>query len=319
MRTLITVSLVLIALTPLRAQENCDDVFPAGITFNPFDSSLIEIRMVNNGPIGWSYPSLIFYNANDSIAWAPAEFFALANDQVFTLQTMDGGTIPTGPFNGKVELWTGFNDSLRCTWFPEPLLCPPTECTVIHPYVLVSSGNASGMQFIWTVTDDLQQTVASGEMTVAEGSIETMDSVCLAPGHYALHVFNPWITGDSIYFNMHSQAWNSGASPQVELSSGNASTFTLLEACIDEDNAITEHATSSVQVSISNDMLHIQRDDGRTFDSIVLVDASGRRIHIPSTTSPTVDVPLNTVAPGLLLVSAFADGEMTTERVMWAR
>lgn len=287
--------------------------------FSPFESSLIEIRMLNNGPIGWSYPSLVFYNANDSIAWAPAEFFALGNDQVFTLQTMDGVTIPTGPFYGKVELWTGFNDSLRCTWFTEPFLCPPTECTVVHPYVLVGTGSTSEMEFTWTVTDEQQQTVASGLMTVAEGSFQAMDSVCLAPGNYALNVFNPWITGDSIYFSMNGQAGNSGSSPQVELSSGNASSFTLLEACIDQGNAITEHATSRVRVNISNELLHIRRDDGRALDRIEVIDASGKRIHVPQSTSSSVDVPLNAVAPGLLLVRTRAEDAIGTERVMWTR
>lgn len=319
MRTPITLALALIALAPLRAQENCNDVFPESITFNPFDSSLIEIRMVNNGPIGWSYPSLVFYNANDSIAWAPAEYFALGNDQVFTLQTMDGVTIPTGPFYGKVELWTGFNDSLRCTWYPEPFLCPPTECAVVHPYALVSTGNASGMQFTWTVADELQQTIATGEMTVPEGSVEAQDSVCLTPGHYTLNIFNPWINGEGVYFSMRGQAWNTTSSQQVELSTGDGSTFTLLEACIDQGNAISEHAASRVRVNISNEMLHIRREDGRAFDSIEVIDASGKRIHVPHSISSSVDVPLNAVAPGLLLVRTWADGTIGTERVMWTR
>lgn len=318
MRSPVTAALALIALGSIQAQENCNDVFPESITFSPFESSLIEIRMVNNGPIDWSYPSLVFYNANDSIAWAPAEYFALTNDQVFTLQTIEGALIPTGPFYGKVELWTGFNDSLRCTWYPEPFLCPPTECTVVHPYVMVSTGNASGTQFTWTVTDDQQQTVASGEMSVPEGSVEAMDSVCLEPGHYALNISNPWITGEGVYFSMKGQAWNTTSSEQVELSTGNASTFTLLEACIDQTNGISEQQVPSVRSNISNGVLHIRCDDGRALDTVEVLDASGRRIHVQRSTSTTVDVPLGTVAPGLLIVRAYADGTISTERVMWA-
>lgn len=305
------------AITSLVAQENCNDVFPASISFSPFDSSLIEVRMVNNGPIGWSYPSLVLYNVNDSMAWAPADYFALAGDQVFTLQTIDGAQIPTGPFYGKLELWTGFNDSLRCTWYPEPYLCPPGECTVVHPYVMVATANAAGLEFTWSVTDDLGHAVATGAMTIPEGSIEAMDSVCLEPGHYQLHVLNPWVTGDSIYFDMRGQAWNAGTSPQVELSSGAASTFTLLEACIEQANGISELPASSVRSNIANSVLRIRLDDGRALDTIEVLDASGRRIHVQRTASASVDVPLDGVAPGLLLVRVYTAGSLSTGRVMW--
>lgn len=319
MRTrILTAILVSSAITSLVAQENCNDLFPASITFSPFDSSLIEVHMVNNGQIGWDYPSLVLYNANDSIAWAPAESFAIPGDQVFILHTIDGVLIPTGPFYGRLELWTGFNDSLRCTWYPEPILCPLGGCMVVHPYVMVGTGNAAGLAFTWAVTDDLGQTVANGSMAVPEGSIEAMDSVCLVPGRYHLNVFNPWISGDSVYFSMNGQAWNTGTSPQVELSSGEASTFTLLEACMDQTNSISERPVSSVRSNISNGVLHVRRLDGRALDTVEVLDASGRRIHIQRTTSTTVDVPLGAVAPGLLIVRAYAEGAISTDRVMWA-
>ncbi len=320
MRNLITAAIALIALVPLRAQENCTDVFPASIAFSPFESSLIEIRVVNNGPIGWSYPSLVFYNANDSIAWAPAEYFALGNEQVFTLQTLEGALIPTGPFYGKLELWTGFNDSLRCTWYPEPFLCEPGACTVVHPHVLVSTGNAAGMQFTWTVTDTLQGTVASGTMTVPDGAMEAMDSVCLEPGHYALNLYNTWITGEGVYFSMRGQAWNTTSSPQVELSSGAASSFTLLEACMQQINAVEQNANGTFGVQVAGEELRLTRTDGRAIGAITVFDNAGRTVLQAFGGQDTLSLPLAQLRSGILLVRLVgANGQVITRRLPWVR
>jgi hypothetical protein len=296
---------------PLLAQEDCNALFPAGIQYSPFESGLIEVRMVNTGAMGWSYPSLVLYNNNDTIAWAPAEYFALGSEQVFSLPVVGNVVVPNGGFYGKLELWTGFNDSLRCTWYPEPVLCHPAECTTVHPYVLVNAPDAGGMQFTWNVMDDQGQVVANGEMVVPMGHVDVMDTVCLPPGDYSLSVFDPWVTGENVYFQMRGQAWNTTASQQIQLSTGATSDFHLMQACANEGNGMQEAHLNELQLHYADGELIIGTPTAFALDHVQVIDVMGRTVADRRLSTHQRVLRLPATAHGILLVYAHGSDQRT--------
>lgn len=320
MRAPLTAAHALIALAPLLAQENCNDVYPVSIGYDPFNSGRIAVLMGNDGPIGWSYPSLILYTENgDTLAWAQADYFALTDDQLHTLNIVENAQVPTGPFNAVLELWTGFNDSLRCTWDPIVTLCPP-ECTTVYPSVLAWSNDAGGTQFDWTVTDSLAQTVATGTIALPVGGIQAQDSVCLPPGAYELTVVNTSIPGDSVYFSMNGPHWNSSSSPQVELIAGAGSPFILMEACIDFQNAVPDVPANTFDVQVLGDAVRVTNSNGRPVGNVDITDAAGRLLLRGYGTNGTFTRSLAELPVGILLVRLVDEqGSVRARKIVWAR
>ncbi len=286
------------------AQEDCNNLWPASFGYAPFDSDLMEVRIQNNGPIGWSYPSLVFYNTSgDSVAWRPAEFFGIGNDQVFTLDIThpeainDGGVYPT------VELWTGFNDSLRCTWVTSGMFCYPSICATVHPYVLSSDPAAAGTTFIWSINNDNGENIALGEMTMPLGGVEVMDTVCLPPGNYSLTMSNSSISGTGVTYQMRGQPGSTSSSPSIQVNTFGSSEFTVLEACIDGTNAVAEIPSEELRSNIVNGILHLQLPIGETSSTVELFDASGRVLLRNTDTKTQRELDLSGLAPGVLILS----------------
>ena len=297
------------------AQENCDDLSVGSIQYAAFNDSVVEVVMLNNGPIGWGYPSLILFDGNgDTLARREAEFFALSNDQVFSLPILPGAALPTVPFYATVQLWTGFNDSLRCTFFPEASLCPTGPCTTVHPFAWLANGDTTGFELEWTVTETTTNTVYTGPLHIPQGLTSAQADVCLPPGHYTLTMFNPWVTGEGLFFRMTSSSWNSSQSLDTELASGNPSVFTLFEACIDDDNAVSEIVASGITVTMTNGILRATVPSGSVLRSLEVIDAAGRTIRRVSGQADSLILDISDLPMGLLLVRTTEGDRTTTTR-----
>jgi hypothetical protein len=320
-RSIALAALLSVAIPAVLAQEDCNNVHPLSVGYDPFDSGRIVVVMGNDGPIGWSYPSLILYDENgDTLAWEEANYFALTDDQLHTLTIVESATVPTEPIYAGLELWTGFNDSLRCSWNPFVSLCPPDVCTTIYPYIWALGNDAGGTEFSWTVTDNLSQAVATGTIAFPVGGITARDSVCLPPGEYSLAMVNPSIPGDSIYFSMNGEQWNSSSSPQVELITGYTSSFTLMEACIDLQNSVHDAGINPVAVQVIGEVLMLTRAGGGPIGSADIIDSAGRLLRHGSSMRDTLVLPLGDLATGILLVRLVdPDGKVLTRPISWAR
>ena len=277
-----------ITLFPASAQEDCNDLVPSVLGYNPLDGGIIDVMVINNGEIGWSYPSFILYDeGNDTLAVEQTDYFAISSGQLHKLQITPGATLPDGPFEARLELWTGFNDSLRCTWHFLVTLCPATPCVTLYPTVFATTLSASGASFAWAITDTLEQIIDSGELTFSGGLLQAQDTACLPPGNYTCTVFNPFLAGDSVYYSVNSAPWNGTSSPQVELSEGTPSVFTVLEPCIGTDNAVEDLSTDDLSVRLMDGAVRIRRTGGAPIGRVDLFDAQGR---LSTTTNCTVDV-----------------------------
>ncbi|MBP7514216.1 MAG: hypothetical protein KA791_06700 [Flavobacteriales bacterium] len=318
----IVLSFVLpISLFPASAQEDCNDLVPSVLGYNPLDGGIIDVMVINNGEIGWSYPSFILYDANnDTLAQEQAEYFAIASEQLHKLHIMPGATLPDGSFEARLELWTGFNDSLRCTWHFLVTLCPQAPCATLYPTLFATTLSASGASFTWTITDTLEQIIDSGELTFSGGLLQAHDTVCLPPGNYTCTVFNPFLTGDSVYYSVNSAPWNGTSSPQMELSEGTPSIFTVLEPCIGTDNAIDDLSNGNLSVLLMDGTVRIARTDGAPIGRVDLFDAQGRLLAAANCTVDRLSVAIPHLASGPCLVRITdRDGRVFSTRLVLVR
>jgi hypothetical protein len=299
----ITIALIAMAGTS-SAQEDCIDLWPVSFGYAPFDSDLMEVRIQNNGPGGWSYPSMVFYNTSgDTIAWRAAEFFGIGNDQVFTLDITHPEAINDGGVYPGLELWTGFNDSLRCEWVLSGEFCYPTICATVHPYVFSSDPAAAGTTFTWNINSDNGESIASGEMTMALGGVEVMDTVCLPPGNYSLTMSNASIFGTGVTYQMRGQPGSTSASPSVEVNTFASSDFTVLEACIDVTNAVVEIPSEELRANIVNGILQLQLPMGEQASTVEMLDAAGRVLLRNTANTTHRELDLSGLAQGVLILS----------------
>ncbi|MBK9759144.1 MAG: T9SS type A sorting domain-containing protein [Flavobacteriales bacterium] len=286
------------------AQEDCINLWPVSFGYAPFDSDLMEVRIQNNGSGGWSYPSLVFYNTSgDTIAWRASEFFGIGNDQVFTLDITHPEAINGGGVYPGLELWTGFNDSLRCEWVLSGEFCYPNICATVHPYVLSSDPAAAGTTFNWNINSDNGENAASGEMTMALGGVEVMDTVCLPPGNYSLTITNSSVSGNGITCQMRGQQGSTSESPSIEVNTFASSDFTVLEACIDGTNAVAEIPSEELRANIVNGILQLQLPMGEEASTVELFDAAGRVLMRNTDTKTQKELDLSGLAPGVLILS----------------
>ncbi len=321
MRTLLFSLLALISMSHhVAAQEGCNDLVPEVIGYSPFHSDSIEVRIINNGEIGWNYPSLILSDeAGDTIAWAPADFFALAEESIFSLPITGPGTVQDGPFFAQLALWTWFNDTLVCNWNVPVDLCPSDSCTNVHPFVLLNTQLTQSAEFPWTVTNEDGLVVASGTMSIDSAGGSAMDTVCLAPGYYALSMSASGVNEANVFYQMMGTAWNTSASPQVQMSVEDASTFTLFGACLDVDNAIQERPVSTLHARIIGDELFIDPPGSSMSAMVHLFDATGRMLHHSTTRHITTRIDLDRFPFGPVLIRLTDDtGIVHSARVVWA-
>ena len=316
----ITIAFLALAGTS-NAQEDCINLTPVSFGYAPFDSDRMEVRIQNNGSGGWSYPSLVFYNTSgDTIAWRAAEFFGIGNDQVFTLDITHPEAINDGGVYPRLELWTGFNDSLRCEWVLSGEFCFPSICATVHPYAFSSDPAAAGTTFTWNINSDNGESAASGEMTMALGGVEVMDTVCLPPGNYSLTMLNPSISGNGTTYQMRGRSGSTSTSPVIEVNAFDSSDFTVLEACIDGANAVTEIPSEELRLNIVNGILHLQFPIGEAASTVELFDGAGRVLHRSTDNKILRDLDLSGLAPGVLILSVTNEEHgRRSKKLAWTR
>ncbi len=320
-RSIVLAFVLPISLFPASAQEDCNDLVPSVLGYDPLDGGIIDVMVHNNGEIGWSYPSFILYDAgNDTLAMEQPDFFAISSEQLHKLQIIPGATLPAGPFEARLELWTGFNDSLRCSWHFLVTLCPEAPCVPLYPTVSATTLSASGASFAWTITDSLEQIIDSGELTFSGGLLQAQDTVCLPPGNYTCTLLNPFLTGDSVYYSVLSAPWNGTSSPQVELSEGTPSAFTVLEPCIGTDNAVEDLYNGDLSVLFMDGAVHIARADGSAIGRVDLFDAEGRLLAATNCTVDVLSIPIPDQASGPCLARiSDREGRVFSARLVLVR
>ena len=120
-----------ILLSPilLKAQNApaCDSVFIDCCTFDSSEENTISILVSNYSSDIFSYPGFILFDNNmDTLAIETVNYYGIGWSQTHILNIVQSFTLP---FEGILELHTGFYNSQVCTF---PILIPDTTLTQIE-------------------------------------------------------------------------------------------------------------------------------------------------------------------------------------------
>lgn len=313
-RTLIT---AIIAASALGSSgQTCADLSIASVTYSAFYDSLIEVRLLNSGPIGWSYPSLIVYDPDgDTLAFHPADLFALTDDQTIILSFVDGAAIPNGPTTGTIELWTGFNTTLECTFDVTYDLCPAAPCLPLRPFMFTNESGMMPAHIPWQLQDSVGTATASGMFHLDSMNTYVNDSACLAPGNYSMVIDPGTADTEHLYFGIGSSAWNS-PTLQYHLMDETSFAFTVLESCMEGSNTIPEVMPASVRMTMDEGMLTIMSTQEEPLERVELWDARGRQLLSTNVTGHTTQVDLRGMAAGVYPVRVWIDGSPMSAKAM---
>lgn len=276
----------------------CDDVQIVSILYAAFSDSIV-VHAINGSSDIFSYPGFILFDANgDTVAVETVDLFGLPEESWHMLRIPDDVEITDPEFSGTLELWTGFYDSLVCSWPVEVALCPPAPCATIIPYVQNLGGALTIGTFTYTITGD-SGTVATGEITLDDDTQYASDTLCIPAGGYTIEVSSGATMGQP-WFGVTTPGMMTGA--QVPVMDQATLEFEFYEECTD--------ITTAVPVRISNDHVSvrqfdggviIERKDGAPIGAYSLFATNGSIISEGSSQESSLLIGRSTLAPGIYI------------------
>lgn len=281
----------------------CDDLELVSVQWAAFSDTAVVVHVQNNSTELFDYPNFILFDAQgDTLAKEAVNFFGIAGESRHSLRVMDGVTMPSVPFNGRLELWTGFTDSLACAWDSNFELCPPQPCATLYP-VLQNWGGALVIgTFDWTIYDGADL-VASGQFTMTDLEQEATDSICLPPGRYDMNVVaNQPSSGGWPVFGAMAPGSQSSTMQEVYSPLPVLLPIEFYLPCEDSSNDITELSQGELHVMSRPDGMLVSRSDGQPLGNVWLFDSQGRMLFNTQASTDRLFMPIS--KPGVYVLRA---------------
>lgn len=105
----------------------CDSVVIDCCFYDTFNPNTVDIEVSNYSSNIFSYPGFILFDENmDTVAKETVNYFGIGWDQIHSMTIVKPFDLP---FEGKLELHTGFYSNYACTF---PIIIPDTTLTLIE-------------------------------------------------------------------------------------------------------------------------------------------------------------------------------------------
>ena len=298
----------------------CDSLLINSISWAPFSDTALVISVSNNSTTLFDYPGFILFDdQGDTLAQETVNYFGIGQGpQTHYLNVQAGATVPTGQFNGSLELWTLFYQSLGCTWDTTISLCPPAPCAPLT----VSLGNFGGAivtaSFTYSITDPNANVVATGTISLDALHQDVSDTICLPPGAFTLSMVQPNMVGGALVYGLGTSYGPGPNEPFVQGGTSNTLPFNFYPSCYNGSNGLAERETDAdLQWTLNNGSLTLMVMDGRALGTFSVFDAQGRLIARGNSTSGTLILDVSGDPTGLLLVQRTGvEGLRSVVRVM---
>lgn len=282
----------------------CDSLAIASVEWQAFADTAVMVHAINTSTEIFSYPNFILYDAQgDTLAVETVNFFGIAGDSWHTLDLVDGATMPEGPFQGTLALFTGFGVELACTFTGTWDLCPPAPCSAMTVAMLNQGGALVLGDFAWNIQDSQGSTVGAGVFTLTNDAQFDSAQVCLPPGAYAITVLplgDP--TGGQPVFSVFHESGSVPLQP-VTWTPPVPLLFNFFGPCAGGPQAIGEPEAIAMLYAIAGGTLRVWRTDGRPVGPLELIDVTGRVLaQVASATTSEVALPLPAHFAGILLL-----------------
>ena len=283
----------------------CDSLELLSIQWHPFADTAVVVRVGNTSSELFDYPNFIlFNNEGDTLAIENTNFFGISQDSWHVLRIVDNATLPSAPFTGTLELWTGFTTSLACSWELSIDLCPSQECVTVYPQLQNQGGGLPIGTYDWSITGQNGASAGSGVFELsAEFELDT-DTICLVPGTYTMSVTpNQQPMGGAPFYSITAEGGLSSAALPVYTLITEPLIFEFLLPCADGANSVIDQPSGShFNVQQRERTLLISFPNGQSMGSVELFDTQGRQVYQTVSNSNTVTIDLGADPSGIYLV-----------------
>lgn len=310
MRRLILLIVLLNSLF-INAQELCDSLEIVSVTFDPLSMESIVIEVSNSSFEIFSYPGWRVYDENDNlIGEEMVNFFGIGESSVHNvpheIDVEPGESIPL-----TLELWTGFYDTLVCTFENEFVLQPIDGCATLLFSYSHSDELSVAQDIVYTIQSDEGEIVSTDQVSLAGGFDYQVVDQCLAPGCYTI-TYSPaeQLFQSPVGVTISYPGWFSDVPVAEELNTGDPQTvleFGVWGDCEDVVDNIMEKDYVDIG-AYPNPTTGLVRFEGiQGHANAVVFDLFGNRVAERSLTSGSAD--LTGVASGCYLVQILENGQ----------
>jgi hypothetical protein len=312
MKRLFIFLLTLLA-APSFAQTACDSL-DIDVKYYAFYDSILEVSVVNHSQAFYSYPGFIIYDTNnDTVAKEEVNLFGIGGESSHAL-TLYPGMPPGDFFNGTIALYTGFYDSLECSFNKSFKLCPDS-CSSVYPYFV----NLGGAQIIasvgWQILDASSQPVATGSFVLDAIQQEDEDTICLQPGSYTLHVDAASPGGGQPHIGMTTKLFYIPNPSMTYSWSATSLPFDFFKPCASPTAIGGLHQSAEVIISSYDKQLRITDVNGNSLQGVTIYATDGRKVFEKTTVIADQSIDLTSLPEGVYIVRWIQSGKAGSSKV----
>lgn len=260
----------------------CDSVTIANVQWAPFTDTALVVQVHNASSTLFGYPGFLLLDDNgDTLAQETVDLFGIAGASTHTLRIPVGTDMPASPFDGTLQLWTGFFSELACSWPLELDLCPPDSCSPLLVQLANFGGANTEGTFTYSVLSD-GTPVASGSFTLTPGQQADQDTVCLPPGDHVLRLTPPQgpVAGQPYFGVAGMQGAINGPAQAVSGPGQQELAFTFLGPCADGAQAVQALDQAGLVLSTGAGQATLVRSDGKPLGLLRVFDPQGRVVRM---------------------------------------
>ncbi|GEM_PF-636805 len=314
-----------------QAQNACDSLIINSVHFDPlFADSTIIVMVDNQSSQIYDYPVFqLISGSNDTLATEIVNLFALsATSRHSLIKDMD---VSSNTLNGvTLGLYTAPSDSFVCSYSLDVDLCY-ANCTPISFSIQKTTSDSLSYTFDYTVTDSMNQVVATGQLELADTSVYfTSATACLSPGEYSINYTHTGGTGVSdVYCRVYTPVGNPGSLQVYDQGLNSLEYgFDVMLPCLVAPQDSSIDSTVSVR-ELYNEHQIEPRWVGQqlalehatsVLEHVQVFDVNGRLIHQSTPLQKRTTIDLSDAATGVLIVQVrTAEGTETFKTVSSVR
>ena len=283
----------------------CDSLLVQSIAWAPFGSdTLLSVHVLNQSTTLFDYPGFILFDDNgDTLAIEQVNFFGIAQDSWHQLNVHPQANIPTGAFQGTLELWTGFYTALSCSYPVQVDLCAGILCQDVMPQLVSIGGASVTIDLDWTIVDSVSSPVFSGTFNMVNDQLISPDTVCLAPGTYSL-VVEGVNQGPGVLAIALGTTSPYGLSMNYEEDgTDQILSFEFFSPCVSGPNSLREQLPGEgLGLTVLHDRVIAIRFDGLPLGSFSFHDMNGRLLSTGSANSDRAEIPVSNLSAGIYVL-----------------
>lgn len=290
----------------LHAQSPCDSIAVVSVSYAPFNDTAMHVVLRHSGAQFLSYPrAWLVDQAADTVAREGLTLFGLSGptESMHYLHLDPGTAVPPTPFSGEVLFFFSDIDGDHYCSLPVNTPLCPAACMPLQVFVYPHFGSVTNAVFPWSMRDSTGTAVGTGTLNIDEGVLQDIDSLCLTPGPYTLHVEQPVPAGEAFQVGVVQLGFLSGT-PVATLPAGGTVDvpFNYYPSCFERHTGLVEPEPAAPVISLHDRMLTITHPEQRPLGDITLFDATGRCVARASAKSSSLSMDLASLAAGVHLI-----------------